>query len=100
MPSTLKNRELIRIYEQYVDTLYYQREETNIAGSFLESDFSKTNEINNSDNRETKKRKNANETTNNSSSKDIRTFFEKRRTVSSTKNVDASKTVVELSDDE
>ena len=100
MPSTLKNRELIRIYEQYVDTLYYQREETNIAGSFLNNDSSKTNEINNSDNRETKKRKNANETTNNSSSKDIRTFFEKRRTVSSTKNVDASKTVVELSDDE
>ena len=100
MPSTLKNRELIRIYEQYVDTLYYQREETNIAGSFLESGSSKTMEIDNSDNRETKKRKNANETTNNSSSKDIRTFFEKRRTVSSTKNVDASKTVVELSDDE
>ena len=34
MPSTVKNRELIGIYEKYVDTLYYQEEETNIAGSF------------------------------------------------------------------
>ena len=37
MPSTVKNRELIGIYEKYVDTLNYQREETNIAGSFVES---------------------------------------------------------------
>ena len=37
MPSTVKNREVIGIYEKYVDTLYYQREETNIAGSFVES---------------------------------------------------------------
>ena len=37
MPSTVKNRELIGIYEKYVDTLYYQQEETNIAGSFVEN---------------------------------------------------------------
>ena len=37
MPSTVKNREVIGIYEKYVDTLYHQREETNIAGSFVES---------------------------------------------------------------
>ena len=37
MPSTVKNGELIRIYEKYVHTLYYQREETNIVGSFAES---------------------------------------------------------------
>ena len=48
--------------------------------------------------RESKKRKN-NETTNASSSKDIRAFFEKRRTVSSTKKVGVPKYVVELSDD-
>lgn len=100
MPSTVKNRELIGIYEKYVDTLYYQREETNIAGSFVESSAGiETMETNNSKGRESKKRKN-NETTNASSSKDIRAFFEKRRTVSSTKKVDVPKNVVELSDDE
>ena len=56
-------------------------------------------ETNNSKGRESKKRKN-NETTNASSSKDIRVFFEKRRTVSSMKKVDIPKNVVELSDDE
>ena len=37
MPSTLKNREFIGIYEKYVDTLFYQREETNIAGLVLKA---------------------------------------------------------------
>ena len=50
MPSTVKNRELIRIYEKYIDTLYHQREETNIAGSFVES--SAGMETNNSKGRE------------------------------------------------
>ena len=100
MPSTVKYRELIRIYEKYVDTLYYRREEKNIAGSFVESSAGiETMETNNSKGRESKKRKN-NKTTNASSSKDKRAFFEKRRTVSSTKKVDVRKNVVELSDDE
>ena len=34
MPPTVKNKELIRIYQSFVDTLYYQREEANIVGSF------------------------------------------------------------------
>ena len=38
LPPTVKNKELIRINEFYVDTLYYQREEANIAGSFPESE--------------------------------------------------------------
>ena len=38
LPPTVKNKKLIRIYESYVDTLYYQREEANITGSFLESE--------------------------------------------------------------
>ena len=38
LPPTVKNKELIRIYESYVDTLYYQREEANIICSFLESE--------------------------------------------------------------
>ena len=49
MPSTVKNRELIGIYEKYFDTLYYQREETNIAGSLVESSAGiETMETNNS----------------------------------------------------
>ena len=100
MPSTAKKRELIGIHDKYVDTLYYRREETYIAGSFVESSAGiETMQTNNSKGRETKKRKN-NETANASSSKDIRAFFEKRRTVSITKKVDFSKSVVELSDDE
>ena len=100
MPSTVKNRELIGIYEKYVDTLYYPQEKTNIAGSFVESSAGiESMEANNSKGRESKKRKN-NETTNASSSKDIRAFCEKRRTVSSTKKDDVPKNVVELSDDE
>ena len=76
MSSTVKNRELIGIYEKYVDTLYYQRQDTNIAESFVESSAGiGTMETNNSKGRESKKRKN-NETTNASSSKDIRAFFE------------------------
>ena len=63
MPSTVKYRELIRIYEKYVDTLYYRRDEKNIAGSFVESSAGiETMETNNSKGRESKKRKN-NETT-------------------------------------
>ena len=100
LPFTVKNRELFGIYEKYLDTLYYQQEETNIAGSFVESSAGiETMETNNSKGRELKKRKN-NETTNASSSKDIRAFFEKRRTVSSTKKVGVPKNVVELSDDQ
>ena len=100
MPSTVKNRELIGIYEKYVDAFYYQREETNIAGSFVESSAGiETMETNNLKGRESKKRK-SNKTTNASSSKDIRAFFEKHRAVSSTKKVDVPKNVVELSDDE
>ena len=56
-------------------------------------------ETNNSKWRESKKQKN-NETTNAYSSKDIRAFFEKHRTVSCTEKVDVPKNVVELSDKE
>ena len=38
MPPTMKNKELIQIYESYVDTLYYQRLEANIVGSFESKD--------------------------------------------------------------
>ena len=31
MPETIKNKELMKICETYVDTLYYQREENRTA---------------------------------------------------------------------
>ena len=36
MPATIKNEELMKIYETYVDTLYYQREENHITKSLLD----------------------------------------------------------------
>ena len=35
MPLTLKNKQLIDIYRNYIDVLYYEREESNIVGSFI-----------------------------------------------------------------
>ena len=59
MPSTVKNRELIGICGKYVHKLYYQREETNIAGLFVESSVGiEKMKTNNSKGRESKKRKN------------------------------------------
>ena len=76
------------------------QEETNIAGSFVGSSADiETMETNNSKGRESKKRRN-NETSNASLSKDIRVFFEKRKTAPSTKKVDVPENVVELSDDD
>lgn len=36
MPATAKNKELMKIYETIIDTVYYQREETHIAGFFID----------------------------------------------------------------
>ena len=36
MPATVKNKELMKIYETIIDTVYYQREETHIAGFFID----------------------------------------------------------------
>lgn len=38
MLPTMKNKELIRIYDSHVDILYYQRQEANIVGSFESED--------------------------------------------------------------
>ena len=35
MPLTVKNKELMKTYGTYVDTLYLQEEETHIAGFFI-----------------------------------------------------------------
>ena len=36
MPSTVKNKGLVRIYETFADTFYYQLKESNTVGSFTE----------------------------------------------------------------
>ena len=40
MAPTVRNKELVRIYESYVDTLCYERVEANIIGSFESEEVS------------------------------------------------------------
>ena len=96
MPSTVRNRQLIGIYETFVDTLYYLREEENIAGSFVENTADKEMEET-TGKKESMKRKSNEKTA--SSSKDIRPFFQKHRTVSSTKRTGVPNNIVEMNDD-
>ena len=96
MPSTVKNRQLIQIYETFVDTLYYQREEKNIAGSFVDNNADK--EMETTSKKETIKRKSSEKTA--STTKDIRSFFQKRRTVSSTETAKNSDNIIEINDDD
>ena len=101
MPSAVKNKELVRIYETVVDTLYYQREEINIVSSFIEDSM----EIGSSDSKEKNKgsnpkymRKSKMETST-SFSKDIRNFFANHGKVSNTKKERCSTNdVMQLSD--
>ena len=99
LPSTVKNRELVKIYETFVDTLYYQREETNIVGSFIDGSTEIEKNDKGYNNRKAKKSKEEIQVKD-VSSRDIRNFFEKRGTVSSTKTSISAKVVVELSDEE
>ena len=48
MPSTVKDKELVQIYEIFVATLYHQLKETNTVGSFIEDNL----EIESSDRKE------------------------------------------------
>ena len=95
MPATVQNKELMKMYETYVDNLYYQREETHIVESFIDEG----SETEKNDKDGLKKHRRKDEEVNATSSRDNRTFFEKRGTISSTKT-STSKNVVELSDDE
>ena len=38
MSPTVKNNELIDVIQKYVDVLYYKREDSNTAGSFVETE--------------------------------------------------------------
>ena len=76
-PPTVKNKELIRIYQSFVDTLYYQREEANIVGSF---DLDEVSVDTQNQEKYRKKKKHTQETRqkerkSTSISKDIRSFF-------------------------
>ena len=75
MPATVKNKELMKIYETYVDTLYYQRKETHIARSFI--DGGSEVEKNDKDHlKKTQSKQRKDEDVNGTLSRN-RTFFEK-----------------------
>ena len=98
MRATVKSKELMKIYKTYVDTLYYQRQETQIVWSFI--DGSSEIEKNDEDLRNTTQLKQLKDNeVNATSSRDIRTSFKKRGTISSTKTSTLNN-VVELSDDQ
>ena len=99
MPPTVKNKELIRIYESHVDTLYYEREEANIVDSFESEEvpLSVQGEL-----RKLKKKMNAAmKNKKQESTKNIRSYFLKvgstTPTLSKSRQTD-SNNVVELSD--
>ena len=97
LPPTVKNKELIRIYESYVDTLYYQREEANIA-KFQSA-------ANNKEIKQNGRKKTATKNENQNGIKDIRSFFVKagnsprtHKTQQTDSNKNFKNDVVELSD--
>ena len=74
----------MKIYETYVDTLYYQWEKTNTEGSFIDGGCEI--EINKKDRREkTHSKQCKDKEVNDTWSRDIRTFYEKSGTISGTK---------------
>ena len=88
----------MKISETYVDILFQQREETYIAGIFI--DGGSEIEKNDKDCRkETQSKQRKDEEVNATSPRNIRTFFEKHGTIFSTKT-NTLKNVAELSDDE
>ena len=75
MPATVKTKELMKIYETYVDTLYYQRKETHIARSSI--DGGSEVEKNDKDHlKKTQSKQRKDEDVNGTLSRN-RTFFEK-----------------------
>ena len=100
----MKNKELIRIYESYVDTLHYQREEANIADSFLESEEVPVSGKQQGD-KTKRKKKTASKNENQNGKKDIRSFFVKasnslrtHKTQKTDSNKNFKNDMVELSD--
>ena len=74
MRATVKSKELMKIYKTYVDTLYYQRQETQIVWSFI--DGSSEIEKNDEDLRNTTQSKQLKDyEVNATSSRDIKTFL-------------------------
>ena len=71
MTLTLKNRAFINIYRNYVDVLYYEREESNIVGSFITGQENESAELPNLPEENVFRKK----TPKVSHHKDIRSFF-------------------------
>lgn len=86
MPLTLKNKQLIDIYRNYIDVLYYEREESNIVGSFIAEQENESADLPNVTEERVERKKSLKVTHH----KDIRSFF-KRGSSSSNGKKSASK---------
>ena len=75
MSPTVKNKQLIDIYRNYVDLLYYERELSNTVGSFLVGEESETPGSSKSSSGKDKNNKRTEKKQIKSCHKDIRSFF-------------------------
>ena len=103
MPPTVKIKQILNIFKEMVDLLYYEREEMNKVGSFLVGNEEAAEPL---PPKAKKKKLNRKEQTNqeeavtpNNSGKDIRSFFQKKKVVtSSSSSKQTSDVIIEISD--
>ena len=98
MSPTMKNKELIDIYRNYVDLLYYEREDSNIIGLFIIGESDASTGISNPKLPEISKKTCASKTQKNVPHKDIRSFFVSQPNNEMQRKKDTGKTVVVLRD--
>ena len=98
MSPTVKNKELIDIYQNYVDLLYYEREDSNIVGSFITGEDDASAGTSNLKSPEISKKTRTSKTPKNLPHKDIHSFFVSQLNNEMQRKKDTGKTVVVLSD--
>ena len=79
MSPTVKNKELIDIYRNYVDFLYYEREDSNIVGLFITGEDDASPGTSNPKSPEISKKTRTSKTLKNVPHKDIHSFFVSQR---------------------
>ena len=75
MSPTVKNKELIDIYQNYVDLLYYEKADSNIVGSFVTGEDDANAGTSNPKSPEISKKNRTSKTPKNVPHKDIRSFL-------------------------
>ena len=98
MSPTVKNKELIDIYRNYVDLLYYEREDSIIVGSFITGEDDASAGASNPILPEISKNTRTSKTPKNVPHKDICSFFVSQPNNEMQRKQDTGKTVVVLSD--